>query len=195
MSPSETLEDLQQKVSELWDWKAYWTLSFVHENVALESKRMQDLGIQEGSVLTVLKRETWILKDCGASSYNQDYFCRVLELREVGPCALELHFRATGDGSLGPLQKAESSFLFWKSEGQEATSGTRRLDEDLFFFLHHGLAPSGFQRAHPKVSLEVDTEALKEGSMIFEEVPTVGSVAFVYGEGGYGKLDIEIGAK
>ena len=166
----------------------------MHENVALESKTMQELGIQEGSVLTVLKRKPWSLKDCGASSYNQDYFCRVLEVREVGPEALELDFQATGDGSLGPLQKPESSFLFWKSEGHE---GPRHLatHEDLFFFLHHGLAPSGVQRAHPKVLLDIDTEALKEGTMSFEAVPTVGALAFVYGEGGYGKLDIEVGCE
>ena len=160
-------------------------------------KSMRELGLQEGSELMVLKREPWKIKEPGQSKYNEDYVCSVLEVREVGPNSIELDFSVRGDGSLGNLQKSEASRLLWASEGakqDEPEGRLGRLDVELFLFQFreaHGHLNKSSRAS--QVQHRVNDNKLKEGTMTFTDVPTSGTLSFVFGEGGYSALEMEVG--
>ena len=44
-----------------------------------------------------------------------------------------------------------------------------------------------------QVQHRVNDNKLKEGTMTFTDVPTSGTLSFVFGEGGYSALEMEVG--
>ena len=196
---SSTIRELQEKAAWELRWENPWTVSFAHGSTALSSPEMtlQELGLTSTCELMVLRRDPWRLKNLGCSKYNRDYACSVLEVREVGPAELELDFSAKGNNSLGPLQKAERSVLIWPADRQDLTEtqhdATTFNLQNVAFYLEGGINPRCFKTSNCRVRFSVETDELKEGTMSFANVPTTGVVSFVFGEGGYSKLDMTIG--
>lgn len=191
VSASQSVHDLQKLAASELNWNHPWTLSFAHGCTAIEcnqrEKSLGAMGLVEDCELMVLKRDPWRISTVGQSCYNSEYLCKVIELREVGPHALELDFSAFGDNSLGPLQKAERSVLIWECPNPRSL---RDPIEDVTFFAGE---PHRFKKARSRVHFTVDSDVHKEGTMTFTDVPTRGKVSFIFGESGYSKLDIDIG--
>jgi len=191
VSESQSVHDLQKLAASELNWNHPWTLSFAHGCTAIEcnqrEKSLGAMGLVEDCELMVLKRDPWRISTVGQSCYNSEYLCKVIELREVGPHALELDFSAFGDNSLGPLQKAERSVLIWECPNPRSL---RDPIEDVTFFAGE---PHRFKKARSRVHFTVDSDTHKEGTMTFTDVPTRGKVSFIFGESGYSKLDIDIG--
>lgn len=131
----------------------------------------------------VLRREPWRFKDLGCSSYNKNYVCSVLEVREVGPSELELDFAARGDNSLGALQFAEASVIQWNCDA----SNSQALKGDFpksRRFTRPGTRPRS-------TTYTTNTDEVKEGTMRFDVRPSEVE-SFIFGESGYSVLELFI---
>ncbi|CAJ1343118.1 unnamed protein product, partial [Effrenium voratum] len=160
-------------------------------DLSLPATKLCDLGITEAQELTVLCRAPRVIEEPGQSRYNDAYFCKVLEVREVGAADLALRFRVQGDGSLGDLQDSTDSRLSW---GEASAHAARVNFLSLAAALFGGAEGRLCARRPAKVEEKTSADGsitIKEGTMLFTDVPTSGNVFFSFGIGGYDELKLE----
>eukprot|EP00438_Fugacium_kawagutii_P034227 Skav225920 [mRNA] locus=scaffold1500:221395:221976:- [translate_table: standard] len=174
--PSSSVGDLQKLAAAEFNWENAWTITFADGNDTFGKDpqvRLVHLSLGAPCELMVLRRAPWCFKDLGCSSYNENYVCSVLEVREVGPLELELDFIARGDKSLGALPEAEASVIKWLDH-------TRDSDWALINF------------SQPRsITFTTNTDEVKKGTMRFDVRPSEVE-SFSFGERGYSELEFWI---
>lgn len=140
---------------------------------------LQDLGLQHGVELTLVRRAPVRLLDVGASRFNANYYCTVLSVAEVGLGVLEVQFRVVGNMSMGKLQDPAASTLSTRKTSNAAAWRCKAVKAEY---------------------TKDNRQTCVEGTLTFEGVPMDQSVSFRFGSSGYSPtsysaLDIDLAAE